>query len=143
MVCSLLSLDRQLSLILIGLARLGVGCASQDIAIDALAIGLLDPAERVVGNAVQGVGGSLGKMIGGSAMLMGNSMGLLGYFKIFLQLCQQLNMGLWLWPHPTACAMWQCQPCIFLTGMVSTTAFTIRMDNSRLETAGTDCSRHH
>ncbi|MEO0537505.1 MAG: MFS transporter [Cyanobacteria bacterium P01_A01_bin.123] len=70
-VCSLLSLDRQLPLILIGLALLGVGCASQDIATDALAVRLLDPAERGTGNAVQGVGGSLGKMIGGGAMLIG------------------------------------------------------------------------
>lgn len=133
-VCSFLNLETQLPLILIGLALLGVGCASQDIATDALALRLLEPKERGMGNAVQGIGGSLGKMIGGGGMLillnrwgwtpslltlaalMGlallpvlnyrepsreaaasvNAFGLLEYFKIFLRFCQRPGMGLWL-----------------------------------------------
>lgn len=69
-ICSFLSLETQLPLVLLGLALLGTGCASQDIATDALAVRLLKPAERGMGNAVQGVGGSLGKMIGGGGMLI-------------------------------------------------------------------------
>ena len=69
-ICSFLDLATQLPLILLGLALIGIGCASQDIATDALAVRLLNPKERGVGNAVQGVGGSLGRMIGGGGMLI-------------------------------------------------------------------------
>ncbi|MEM1243032.1 MAG: MFS transporter [Cyanobacteria bacterium P01_H01_bin.26] len=69
-VCSLLSLETQLSFILLCLALMGMGCASQDIATDALAVRLLEPQERGVGNAVQGVGGAIGRMIGGGGMLI-------------------------------------------------------------------------
>jgi len=44
--------------------------ASQDIATDAVAVGLLEPKERGLGNAVQSVGGSLGGAIGGGGMLI-------------------------------------------------------------------------
>ncbi len=44
--------------------------ASQDIATDALAVGLLEPKERGLGNAVQSVGGSLRGAIGGGGMLI-------------------------------------------------------------------------
>lgn len=64
-VCSLLDLETQLPLILLGLALIGTGCASQDIATDALAVRLLEPQERGIGNAVQGIGGAIGRMIGG------------------------------------------------------------------------------
>ena len=69
-ICAGLNLVGQLPLILFGLALLGIGCASQDIATDALALRLLDPEERGMGNAVQGIGGSLGNMIGGGGMLI-------------------------------------------------------------------------
>ncbi|MEM9486531.1 MAG: MFS transporter [Cyanobacteria bacterium P01_F01_bin.116] len=69
-VCSLLNLATQLPFILLGLAIMGTCCASQDIATDALAVRLLEPHERGMGNAVQGVGGALGKMIGGGGMLI-------------------------------------------------------------------------
>jgi len=69
-LCSLLNLETQLPLILVGLALLAVGCASQDIATDALALRLLEPKERGFGNAIQGIGGSLGMMIGGGGMLI-------------------------------------------------------------------------
>ncbi|MEM8674476.1 MAG: MFS transporter [Cyanobacteria bacterium P01_G01_bin.67] len=69
-VCSLLDLKSQLPWLLLGLLLLGTGSASQDIATDALALRLLEPPERGIGNAIQGVGGSLGKMIGGGGMLI-------------------------------------------------------------------------
>lgn len=69
-VCSLLDLETQLPFILLGLALIGTGCASQDIATDALAVRLLEPQERGVGNAVQGIGGAIGRMIGGGGMLI-------------------------------------------------------------------------
>lgn len=70
LICSSLDLATQLPVLLIGLGLLGTGCASQDIATDALALRLLATQERGMGNAVQGVGGSLGKMIGGGGMLI-------------------------------------------------------------------------
>jgi MFS transporter, PAT family, beta-lactamase induction signal transducer AmpG len=69
-LCSLLSVENQLPLVLLGMAFIAVGCASQDIATDALALGLLEPEERGLGNAIQGIGGSLGSMIGGGGMLI-------------------------------------------------------------------------
>ncbi|MEM8639253.1 MAG: MFS transporter [Cyanobacteria bacterium P01_G01_bin.54] len=45
-------------------------CASQDVATDALAIGLLDPQERGLGNGVQAAGNYLGIIIGGGGMLL-------------------------------------------------------------------------
>ena len=69
-VCSLLTLETQLPLILLGLAIMGTCCASQDIATDALAVRLLAPHERGMGNAIQGIGGALGRMIGGGGMLI-------------------------------------------------------------------------
>ncbi|MEM9484749.1 MAG: MFS transporter [Cyanobacteria bacterium P01_F01_bin.116] len=69
-VCSLLNLATQLPLILISLALMGACCASQDIATDALAVRLLAPHERGMGNAVQAVGGALGRMISGGGMLI-------------------------------------------------------------------------
>ncbi|MEL6380960.1 MAG: MFS transporter [Cyanobacteria bacterium J06626_18] len=68
--CSQLDLETQLPLLLLGLSLLGIGCASQDIAADALAMGLLEPQERGMGNVVQGIGGSLGRMVGGGGMLI-------------------------------------------------------------------------
>ncbi|ABW31391.1 MFS transporter [Acaryochloris marina] len=68
--CSFLSVEHNLPVLLVGLALMALLCSSQDIATDALALGLLSPRERGVGNAVQGIGGSLGKMIGGGGMLI-------------------------------------------------------------------------
>ena len=70
LLCSRLNLQEQLPVLLVGLALMGTGCASQDIATDALALRLLAPQERGMGNAIQGVGGSLGKMLGGGGMLI-------------------------------------------------------------------------
>jgi MFS family permease len=69
-ICSVLSIETHLPLVLIGLTLIAVACSSQDIATDALALGLLKPEERGFGNAVQAIGGSLGSMIGGGGMLI-------------------------------------------------------------------------
>lgn len=69
-ICSLLNVSTSLPLVLLGMMVIAMGCASQDIATDALALGLLEPKERGLGNAIQTVGGSLGSMIGGGGMLI-------------------------------------------------------------------------
>ncbi|MBP0002786.1 MAG: MFS transporter [Cyanobacteria bacterium SBC] len=68
--CSFLSVEENLPLLLVGLAFIAVGSGSQDIATDALALGLLKPEERGAGNAVQGIGGAIGRTIGGGGMLI-------------------------------------------------------------------------
>lgn len=69
-LCSLLNVETNLPILLLGMMLIAVGCASQDIATDALALGLLEPKERGLGNAVQSIGGVLGSMIGGGGMLI-------------------------------------------------------------------------
>ncbi|MBD2309026.1 MFS transporter [Chroococcidiopsis sp. FACHB-1243] len=69
-ICAWLNVDRNLTALLVCIALISFFCASLDIATDALAIGLLKPNERGLGNAVQSVGGSLGAVIGGGGMLM-------------------------------------------------------------------------
>lgn len=44
--------------------------ATQDIAADALAVRILDRADRGVGNGIQGAGGYLGNILGGGAVLI-------------------------------------------------------------------------
>lgn len=68
--CSWINLETSLPLLLAGMLVIAIGCASQDIATDALALGLLEPQERGLGNAIQCIGVSLGSMIGGGGMLI-------------------------------------------------------------------------
>ena len=72
---ALINITQQFTLLLIGLLLVSLLSASQDIATDALAIGLLSPAERGFGNGIQRGGNSLGAIIGGGGMLL-----LLGYW---------------------------------------------------------------
>ena len=65
-----LNITQQFTLLLIGLLIVSLLSASQDIATDALAIGLLSPAERGFGNGIQRGGNSLGAIIGGGGMLL-------------------------------------------------------------------------
>ncbi|MCX7595185.1 MAG: MFS transporter [Fischerella sp.] len=69
-ICAWLSVEQNLTLLLICITLISLFCASLDIATDALAISLLQPSERGLGNAVQNVGGSLGAAIGGGGMLI-------------------------------------------------------------------------
>ncbi|MBP0020487.1 MAG: MFS transporter [Cyanobacteria bacterium SBLK] len=68
--CSFLSIEANLPLLLGAMAFIAIGSGSQDIATDALALSLLQPEERGQGNAVQGIGGALGRTIGGGGMLI-------------------------------------------------------------------------
>jgi len=69
-VCSFLSVETHLVWLLVGMTAIAIASSSQDIATDALALGLLKPKERGAGNAVQGIGGSIGRAIGGGGMLI-------------------------------------------------------------------------
>ncbi|WP_017660898.1 MFS transporter [Baaleninema simplex] len=68
--CGFLSIEENLPLLLVGLLLIAIGSGSQDIATDALAVRLLNPEERGAGNAVQGIGGAIGRTIGGGGMLI-------------------------------------------------------------------------
>lgn len=65
-----IDIKSQLNLAFVCLAIVCFVCASQDIATDALAVGLLEPQERGFGNGVQSAGNSLGAIIGGGGMLL-------------------------------------------------------------------------
>lgn len=67
---ALINITQQFILLLLGLLLVSLLSASQDIATDALAIGLLSPAERGLGNGIQRGGNSLGAIIGGGGMLL-------------------------------------------------------------------------
>jgi MFS transporter, PAT family, beta-lactamase induction signal transducer AmpG len=69
-ICAWLSVENNFTILLICITLISLFSASQDIATDALAIGLLNPHERGVGNAVQIVGNSLGSVISGGGMLI-------------------------------------------------------------------------
>ncbi|MCV3216650.1 MFS transporter [Plectonema radiosum NIES-515] len=69
-ICALLSVENNFTILLICITLISLFSASQDIATDALAIGLLKPNERGLGNAVQIVGNSLGSVVSGGGMLI-------------------------------------------------------------------------
>lgn len=69
-VCAFLDVERNFTALLICMALMFILGASQDIATDALAVGLLKKEERGIGNAVQSTGVSLGGAIGGGGMLI-------------------------------------------------------------------------
>ncbi|MEM9769644.1 MAG: MFS transporter [Cyanobacteria bacterium P01_D01_bin.71] len=65
-----IDVSSQFQLLLAGALLISVLSASQDIATDALAVGLLPPQERGFGNGVQRGGNALGAVIGGGGMLL-------------------------------------------------------------------------
>lgn len=69
-IAAKLNLTENFSLLLVVLFALCAWCVSQDIATDALAVGVLQPQERGWGNGVQLSGNYLGAVIGGGAMLI-------------------------------------------------------------------------
>ncbi|MCC5608959.1 MFS transporter [Nostoc sp. CHAB 5834] len=69
-ICAWLSVEHNFTALLISITVISFLCATLDIATDALAINLLKPHERGLGNSVQSVGGSLGAVIGGGGMLI-------------------------------------------------------------------------
>lgn len=68
--CAWLDIKYSFNALLICLLLMCFFCASQDIATDALAVGLLEPYERGLGNGVQTSGHYLGAVIGGGGMLI-------------------------------------------------------------------------
>ncbi|MCG8610783.1 MAG: MFS transporter [Pseudomonadales bacterium] len=61
---------------------MNTGCATQDIATDGLAVKLLVPEQRGIGNSIQVSGYKLGMMLGGAAILFG--MDVVGWQWTFL-----------------------------------------------------------
>ncbi|MGD1896957.1 MAG: MFS transporter [Phormidesmis sp.] len=89
---SFLNTTEQFIPLLIGLLCISVFSASQDIATDALAIGLLLPAERGFGNGIQKGGNSLGAVIGGGGMLI--LLGVAGWGTALLAMAIVLALAL-------------------------------------------------
>jgi MFS transporter, PAT family, beta-lactamase induction signal transducer AmpG len=65
-----LDLTRDFALILVFVGIVTFVSATQDVASDALAVGLLTPSERGFGNGVQLAGGLLGNAVGGGFVLL-------------------------------------------------------------------------
>ena len=63
-------INQNFIVLLLGLLSLSLLSSSQDIATDALAVGLLEPQERGLGNAIQTSGNYMGAVIGGGGMLI-------------------------------------------------------------------------
>jgi MFS family permease len=59
-----------LPVLILAIGVIGVLSATQDIAADATAVRLLEPAQRGVGNGIQKAGGYLGLMVGGGGGLL-------------------------------------------------------------------------
>jgi MFS transporter, PAT family, beta-lactamase induction signal transducer AmpG len=69
-VCAGFNLQTDLPTIIAILLVLYIAIATQDIATDALAIGLLDQSERGIGNGIQVGASSLGAVLGGGVLLL-------------------------------------------------------------------------
>ncbi|MEO0767968.1 MAG: MFS transporter [Cyanobacteria bacterium J06649_4] len=89
---SFLDSTQQFIPLLMGLLFISIFSASQDIATDALAVGLLSPSERGFGNGIQKGGNSLGAVIGGGGMLI--LLGLAGWRITLLVMAGVLALAL-------------------------------------------------
>jgi MFS family permease len=69
-ICAFIDIEKQFSLLMIFAFAISCLCATQDIATDALAVGLLKPEERGFGNGIQTAGHFIGAIMGGGAMLI-------------------------------------------------------------------------
>ncbi|MEO1341277.1 MAG: MFS transporter [Cyanobacteria bacterium J06635_13] len=69
-ICAFLSLDHNFAWLIAGMFIAITFAATQDIATDALAISLLKPNERGLGNSIQVAGGYLGSILGGGVILI-------------------------------------------------------------------------
>ncbi|MEC4812877.1 MAG: MFS transporter, partial [Scytonema sp. PMC 1069.18] len=69
-LCASLNIQTHFVLLLVGIFLAISLAATQDIATDALAITLLDPSERGLGNSIQSAGGYLGGILGGGGLLV-------------------------------------------------------------------------
>ncbi|MBE9171410.1 MFS transporter [Pleurocapsales cyanobacterium LEGE 06147] len=69
-LCAFLNIEQNIAAIIFSLFLVCFFAATQDIATDALAIGLLSPDERGLGNGIQSAGNYFGAIIGGGGMLV-------------------------------------------------------------------------
>lgn len=69
-ICAFLDLETNFILLIAGMFVAISFAATQDIATDALAIEILQPAERGLGNSIQGAGSYLGAILGGGVILI-------------------------------------------------------------------------
>lgn len=69
-VISFLDISEALKMIIIFVSALSIFSATQDIATDALAVGMLSKKEQGVGNGIQNASHYLGSMLGGGLMLI-------------------------------------------------------------------------
>jgi MFS transporter, PAT family, beta-lactamase induction signal transducer AmpG len=69
-VCAFLDLETNFNLLIVGMLLAITFAATQDIATDALAIEILKPSERGLGNSIQGAGAYLGGIFGGGVILI-------------------------------------------------------------------------
>lgn len=70
LAASFFSMPGQLPILMVLFAGLSAISATQDIAADALAVTILEPGERGLGNGIQAAGNLIGGMIGGVVVLM-------------------------------------------------------------------------
>lgn len=70
LLSSFFSLTNQLPALSVLFVALALLCATQDIAVDGLAVTILNAEERGVGNSIQTAGNLIGLMIGGGAVLV-------------------------------------------------------------------------
>lgn len=70
LVTAFLDIQDNLNALLTGMFLASLFSSSQDIATDALAVNLLEPKERGLGNAIQSGGNIFGAIIGGGVMLI-------------------------------------------------------------------------
>ncbi|NJM69716.1 MAG: MFS transporter [Scytonema sp. RU_4_4] len=68
--CASLNIQTHFVLLIVGMLLATSFAATQDIATDALAIGLLEESERGWGNSIQTAGGYLGGILGGGGLLV-------------------------------------------------------------------------
>ncbi|NEO98568.1 MAG: MFS transporter [Symploca sp. SIO2E9] len=68
--CATLDIQTHFGLLAVGMLFAISLAATQDIATDALAIELLTPSERGLGNSIQGAGSYLGGILGGGGLLL-------------------------------------------------------------------------
>ena len=69
-VCAFIDIEQNLNLLIIIGFVMCIFCTSQDIAADAMAVNLLTPAEKGLGNGIQVSGHYLGAVIGSGGMLI-------------------------------------------------------------------------
>ncbi|MEM7125965.1 MAG: MFS transporter [Chloroflexota bacterium] len=67
---SFFDINSQMSTLAIFFAMISIFSATQDIAADALAVTVLEPEERGLGNSIQMAGGFIGNIIGGGVVLI-------------------------------------------------------------------------